>query len=157
MIRRRVLTGFLTFCLLFQSASITGLAADEAGTEQKTEPYTYSITFYAGNQGAFAGTEGITVVESGAPGGGKVEKSMRGDGSAITVKGLQAGDQVIFSGIQSQGEGAPVALGEDSPYYVRGLRKSGYDNDTVAAPSFMVSRIRIMWWHTESRGRWSPM
>jgi len=114
-IRRRVLTGFLTFCLLFQSASITGLAADEAGTEQKTEPYTYSITFYAGNQGAFAGTEGITVVESGAPGGGKVEKSMRGDGSAITVKGLQAGDQVIFSGIQSQGEGAPVVLGEDSP------------------------------------------
>lgn len=49
MIRRRVLTGFLTFCLLFQSASIMGLAADEAGTEQKTEPYTYSITFYAGN------------------------------------------------------------------------------------------------------------
>ncbi len=140
MIRRRFLTGFLTFCLLFQSASITGLAADEAGTEQKTEPYTYSITFYAGNQGAFAGTEGITVVESGAPGGGKVEKSMRGDGSAITVKGLQAGDQVIFSGIQSQGEGAPVALGEDSPYYVRGLRKSGYDNDTVAAPSFMVEQ-----------------
>ena len=79
-------------------------------------------------------------MESGAPGGGKVEKSMRGDGSAITVKGLKAGDQVIFSGIQSQGEGAPVTLGEDSPYYVRGLRKSGYDNDTVAAPSFMVEQ-----------------
>lgn len=47
---------------------------------------------------------------------------------------------MIFSGIQSQGEGAPVALGEDSPYYVRGLRKSGYDNDTVAAPSFMVEQ-----------------
>ena len=46
MIRRIFLTGFLTFCLFFQSASITGLAADEAGTEQKTEPYTYSITFY---------------------------------------------------------------------------------------------------------------
>lgn len=47
---------------------------------------------------------------------------------------------MIFSGIQSQGEGAPVTLGEDSPYYVRGLRKSGYDNDTVAAPSFMVEQ-----------------
>ena len=116
MIRRRVLTGFLTFCLLFQSASITGLAADEAGTEQKTEPYTYSITFYAGNQGAFAGTEGITVVESGAPGGGKVEKSMRGDCARAAMTTIQW---------------LPLPL--------------------------WWSRIRIMWWHTESRGRWSPM
>ncbi len=139
--RRRLLTGFLTFCLLFQSAGVTSLAADGEDEKGPSEPYTYSITFYAGNQGAFAGTDGITVLENGSAAGAGIEKVMREDGSAITVKGLKAGDQVTFNDIQSQGDGAPVTFKEeDSQYYVRGLRKGGYDNDTVSSPSFTVEQ-----------------
>ncbi len=139
--RRRLLTGFLTFCLLFQSAGVTSLAADGEDEKGPSEPYTYSITFYAGNQGAFAGTDGITVLENGSAAGAGIEKVMREDGSAITVKGLKAGDQVTFNDIQSQGDGAPVKFKEeDSQYYVRGLRKGGYDNDTVSSPSFTVEQ-----------------
>lgn len=120
---------------------MTSLAADREDEKGPSEPYTYSITFYAGNQGAFAGTDGITVLENGSAAGAGIEKVMREDGSAITVKGLKAGDQVTFNDIQSQGDGAPVKFKEeDSQYYVRGLRKGGYDNDTVSSPSFTVEQ-----------------
>ena len=120
---------------------MTSLAADGEDEKGPSEPYTYSITFYAGNQGAFAGTDGITVLENGSAAGAGIEKVMREDGSAITVKGLKAGDQVTFNDIQSQGDGAPVKFKEeDSQYYVRGLRKGGYDNDTVSSPSFTVEQ-----------------
>lgn len=138
--RRRLLTGFLAFCLIFGSAGIRSLAADGDAANPRTEPYTYTITFYAGNQGAFTGTNEITVLENNSSAGARIEKTMRSDGSAITVKGLKAGDQVNFDNIQSEEEGAPVKLGKDSQYYVRGLRKGGYDNDTVTSPSFTVEQ-----------------
>lgn len=131
--RRKFLTGFLTFCLLFLSISLTGRAEEE---KPKSGPYTYTVTFYAGNQGAFTGSAGVTVQSSGSG----VVKSMREDGSAITVSGLHAGDRVTFDNIQSREEDAPVKLEENSQYYVRGIRASGYDNDTVSSPSFTVGQ-----------------
>ena len=131
--RRKFLTGFLTFCLLFLSISLTGLAEEE---KPESGPYTYTVTFYAGNQGVFKGSAGVTVHSSGSG----VKKSMRADGSAITVSGLNAGDRVTFDNIQGREEDAPVKLEENSQYYVRGIRASGYDNDTVSTPSFTVEQ-----------------
>ena len=128
--RRKIFAGLFTFCLLFQICALRGLAAEEK------EPYTYEITFYAGNQGVFTGTGQIQVTGLGKP----AEIRMHDGGSAITVKGLEAGSTVIFNDIQSQEAGAPVKREENSQYYVRGLRKSGYDNDTVAAPAFTVEQ-----------------
>ena len=123
--KRKFLTGLLIFCLFFQMTCTTSAAA-ESGTA-----YTYTVTFYAGNQGAFTGTEGISVYTSGFSVADGITKSMRDDGSAITVKGLKAGYRISFNDI-------PVNLAEDSRYYVRGLRQSGRDNATVSAPSFEV-------------------
>lgn len=137
--RRRLLTGVLTFCLLFHTVSLTSQAEEEK-PKPEPEPYTYTVTFYAGNQGAFTGSGGVTVLRNGASAGGDIEKSMREDGSAITIRGLKAGDQVNFDNIQSRETDAPIKLQENSQYYVRGIRESGYDNDTVTSPSFTVKQ-----------------
>lgn len=137
--RRRLLTGVLTFCLLFHTASLTSQAEEEK-PKPEPEPYTYTVTFYAGNQGAFTGSGGVTVLRNGTSAGGNIEKSMREDGSAITIRGLKAGDQVNFDNIQSRETDAPIKLQENSQYYVRGIRESGYDNDTVTSPSFTVKQ-----------------
>lgn len=137
--RRRLLTGVLAFCLLFHTVSLTSQAEEEK-PKPEPEPYTYTVTFYAGNQGAFTGSGGVTVLRNGASAGGNIEKGMREDGSAITIRGLKAGDQVNFDNIQSREADAPIKLQENSQYYVRGIRESGYDNDTVASPSFTVKQ-----------------
>ncbi|MCI9133608.1 MAG: hypothetical protein HFI31_05395 [Lachnospiraceae bacterium] len=119
-------------CLLsaFSDLYYKQLCSGEAGNGEPWEPYTYTVTFYAGNQGSFTGSERISIVNRR---GGRTNPQirMRSDGTAITVTGLEAGDTVTFDDIQGSGLGAPVKLEENSPYYVRGLRKSGYDNDTV--------------------------
>ena len=125
--KRKLLTGLLIFCLFFQMTCTTAAAAESGAA------YTYTVTFYAGNQGAFTGTEGIYVYTDRFAVADGITKSMRDDGSAITVKGLKAGYRISFNDI-------PVNLAEDSRYYVRGLRQSGRDNATVAAPSFEVQQ-----------------
>ncbi len=60
---------------------------------------------------------------------------MNVSGSKITVTGLEIGDRV---GIQAASGGA-VALNDGGKYYVKGIRKSGYDNNTVSASSFEVT------------------
>ena len=104
-----------------------------AGTEAPDAPYDYQITFYAGNQGAFAAGPSIQVL--GADGSRK-EASVEAGADAVRVKGLEAGDRVVFDQIQ----GDAVDLGPDSPYYVRGIRKSGHDNDDEKPASFLVEQ-----------------
>ena len=92
------------------------------------EDYTYTITFYAGNQGSFTNFDGLSV-----KGKGNAQVSMGSD--KISITGLTQGDEVTFD----VNQGA-VSLGEDSKYYVQGLRLSGRDNDTsMAAPAFTVT------------------
>ena len=56
------------------------------------------------------------------------------DGREVVVyEGLQYGDRVTFS-LRS------VTLTDDSKYYVRGIRESGKDNNTVGVTSFPVTR-----------------
>lgn len=95
-----------------------------AGAVMAAEPYSYTVTFYAGNQGTFTGDGGLTVNSNTAV--------ITQDGSKIVVSGLQAGDEV---GLNAQ---AAVTLDSSSKYYVQGLRLSGRDNDTVEASVFVV-------------------
>ena len=90
--------------------------------------YTYTVTFYAGNQGTFANMDDLTVSGKGTP-----QISMEGD--RITVSGLIQGDVISFD----VNQGA-VDLNEGSKYYVQGLRLSGRDNDEqMEAPAFWVT------------------
>ena len=84
--------------------------------------YTYSLTLYAGNQGAFTGDLSWVIPYS----QGDAQVSLEGD--KVVVRGLEAGDVVTFQQeVQNQ-----VALTDGSRYYVQGLRLSGRDNDSAS-------------------------
>ncbi len=97
---------------------------------QAAEPYTYTVTFYAGDKGSFTGA-GVQVKSQ----SDSIQVSPASDGSRITVTGLETGDRVGLLAAS----GGVVTLGNSGKYYVRGIRKSGYDNNTVAAASFEVT------------------
>lgn len=131
---KKLLAVLFALCLFLGPCAVRSLAAD-GEPDPGAEPYTYKVTFYAGNQGVFAGVGQIGVVdEDNRPVPAQV--SLLSDGSAIVVEGLKAGDTVIFDDIQ----GGAVALEQNSQYYVRGLRKSGYDNETTAQAAFQVEQ-----------------
>ena len=119
---RKFFAGLLVSCMAFLLGGVSSQAAEPK------EPYSYKITFYAGNQGTFADTSGIQVVDA--------QKKIHtgADGSYIQIDGLKEGYFVTFGNIQ----GSAVSLGESSPYYVRGIRKSGYDNDELALGALSV-------------------
>lgn len=100
----------------------------------RAEEYFYTVTFYPGNHGSFRGTEMVTVDNSASGSSYEVSAS----GSEIRISGLCAGDVV---GLDAAMEGA-VELGEDSRYYVKGIRVSGRDNATVDASAFRVEEDR---------------
>lgn len=134
----RFLRGLSGACLtavliLTPPGSMGSMGSMAAGTEAPDAPYDYQITFYAGNQGTFAANPSIQVL--GADGTRK-EASVEAGADAVRVKGLEAGDRVVFDQIQ----GTAVNLGPDSPYYVRGIRKSGHDNDDEKPASFLVEQ-----------------
>lgn len=104
-----------------------------AGTEALDAPYDYQITFYAGNQGAFSAGPAVSVQ---GVDGKRRDVPVEAGADAIVVKGLKAGDLVTFDPIQ---DGA-VLLDESSPYYVRGLRRAGGDNDDEKPSSFRVAQ-----------------
>lgn len=117
---KKILTSILTAALLMGTCGTTVLASAPA----EKAAYTYTVTFYAGNQGSFNGTSGLTVSNENAVVTTSAEK--------IVVSGLAAGDKV---GLTAQ---SAVKLASDSKYYVQGIRVSGRDNDTVAASVFEV-------------------
>lgn len=110
--------GALLPVLLLLSLTLGGFAAQQ--------PYTYRVTFHAGAQGSFV-QDAVTVR-------GKDYSVQRTD-DTVTITGLHQGDRVIWD---SDG----VALNEGSRYYVRGVRLSGRDNNTVDATSFTVQGDR---------------
>lgn len=110
--------GVLLPVLLLLSLMLSGYAAQQ--------PYTYRVTFHAGAQGSFV-QDAVTVR-------GKDYSVQRTD-DTVTITGLHQGDRVIWD---SHG----VTLNEGSRYYVRGVRLSGRDNNTVDATSFIVQGDR---------------
>lgn len=106
---------------LVAAAALLGMTALPVSA---ADNYTYTVTFYAGNQGTFASASGLTVA-------GQGNVSIQNTGDRITVSGLQTGDTVSFDTQQGA-----VQLGDDSRYYVQGVRPSARDNDTASlAPS----------------------
>ena len=94
--------------------------------------YTYTVTFYPGNHGIFQGTAGLSIGSS-SP---SVEAGMEGD--AIRVSGLRNGDIVSFDAAAA----GAVTLEEGSRYYVKGIRLSGHDNNTIDTAAFRVEGDR---------------
>lgn len=92
------------------------------------ENYDYTVTFYAGNQGVFSGTQGLQINSKG-------DISISSQEDRISISGLTRGDVVSFD----INQGA-VSLNEESKYYVQGLRMSGRDNDEqLEEPAFWVT------------------
>lgn len=112
-----------SLCLLFQTRVVHVQAADR-------EAYGYTITFYAGNHGTFAGQSQVSVDNSRTGSAWHVENQ----GAAVVVRDLQYGDRVSFDAAVA----GAVTLGENSKYYVKGIRQGGRDNDTVGMSSFEV-------------------
>lgn len=115
-IRSRAAVMAMTFflCFIFSAGYVS---ADEA--------YTYTVTFYAGNQGTFTDTKGLSVRYQRGTAEVKSDK--------ITVSGLHIGDIVSFD-VQA----GSLRMGDSGKYYIKGLRESGRDNNTVTASAFKV-------------------
>ena len=90
--------------------------------------YTYTVTLYAGSKGVFEG----------APYTGPGEISLTDD--CLTITGLRYGDSVNFGAVY----GNSVRLTEGDKYYIRGVRLSGRDNDTVSSPAFTVTEDTML-------------
>ncbi len=117
----------LWILLFLCTLCMTGIAG--AGIQASAKEYSYEIVFYAGNRGRFTGTAGVSVISS----GGAAEVFLEGGGNAIRVRGLGRGDQVIFEADRN------VELTEGGRYYVKGIRLSGRDNNTVSSPAITLT------------------
>lgn len=105
---------------------ITGVFSQTA--DAKAFSYTYTVSFSAGGQGSING--GVQVRKAS---GNEASVSVSAKGDKIIVTGLEYGDV-----ISCDAQGC-VALNENSKYYVKGIRLSGRDNNTVAQSAFLVS------------------
>lgn len=115
---KKFFTSVATVCLLFGISVINVSAADAE--------YTYKVAFDAGNQGSLSGTAGLSVTGAGY----KVSE----ENGKIIVSGLKANDVVSFDA-----QAGAVTMKDDNKYYVKGVRRSGRDNNEVAVPSFRVT------------------
>lgn len=118
----RLRKGLLIMALLLCMTVQTAVAA-EGGNEKE---YTYTVTLFAGNQGTFNGTGGVHVI------GGSAQIS---GGDAIRITGLRAGDVVVLDATAGM-----VDLKNGDKYYIKGVRESGRDNNTVADSAFTVTK-----------------
>ncbi len=117
------LASVVTGAVIFSSSVCNVLAAPANGTAQKQE-YTYKVTISAGNQGGFSGTDGLVISNKDAVVVQAEDK--------LVISGLNYGDEVSYTAQTD------VKLDPSSKYYVKGIRLSGRDNDTVAAAAFLV-------------------
>jgi hypothetical protein len=91
--------------------------------------YTYTVTISSGNQGKFTSTGSVQVKKAD---GNTASVSVQNLGTKLKITGLEYGD--IFS-FRAQ---SAVTLSDNSKYYVKGIRLSGRDNNTVASSAFKV-------------------
>lgn len=102
-------------------ACFINLPVEAAGKE-----YTYTIRFFAGQRGSFGDKKTILTLSN-----SKATVELDKDGVLI-CKGLKPGDTVKFN-LNS------VVLNNESKYYVKGIRESGKDNNTVGDLVFTVN------------------
>lgn len=113
-LRKMLKTGLLTVCTMAILAAQMGIQTVWADIGGNESEYTYTVTLYSGKEGTFS------------------------DGSSeVKITGLKYGDVV------SLGQYVPsVSLKDADKYYVRGVRESGKDNNTVSNPAFKVESDR---------------
>ncbi len=87
------------------------------------EPYTYTVRFLAGGQGSFDPKQDA--------GSGSSVKPASAGADMLVFRGLKAGDRVSFSSRM-------VRVKDSSKYYVKGIRESGRDNNTIYNSAFIV-------------------
>lgn len=119
---KMILTSLLTVCMLFGSSVISVFAAEQE--------YTYTATFYAGNQGTFSNVDQLMVKGK----EGRPPAVINNMGDKVVVSGLYIGDEVEFNVDDSQN--GPIKLMDSSKYYVKGLRVSGREN--MESPKIVV-------------------
>ena len=112
----------------FAAALIMVVSIFSQSTNAKAFSYTYTVSFSAGGQGCING--GIQVRKAS---GNSSSVSIESKGDKVVVNGLEYGDVISCD---AQGN---VSLNENSKYYVKGIRLSGRDNNTVAQSAFLVS------------------
>ena len=112
----------------FAAALIMVAGIFSQSTNAKAFSYTYTVSFSAGGQGSING--GIQVRKAS---GNSSSVSIESKGDKVVVNGLEYGDVISCD---AQGN---VSLNENSKYYVKGIRLSGRDNNTVAQSAFLVS------------------
>ena len=123
---KKMLSVLTAVCLSCGLLSVNAFAADAGG-------YTYTVTIYAGNQGAF--TENIQLFVDHTRSGNTRECGGSSKAGIVTVSNL-AKDDIVTVDLQTDA----LELHENSRYYVKGIRKSGRDNNTVATSIFQVDR-----------------
>lgn len=132
-IRKKILLLLAAACLSsgFLAVCVQAEAKEAAGT--MAEGYTYTVTVYAGSQGIF--TDRVRLSVDHRESGSTVESQVEAEEGMVRVKGLIK-DDIIVLDLQPDS----IRLNEESHYYVKGIRKSGRDNNTVAASAFRVDR-----------------
>ena len=113
----------------FLLALVTVVGVFSGKTQAQAFSYTYTVSFSAGAQGSFGGNS-IQVRKAAGNDAGVSVSSAK---DKIVVTGLEYGD-VISCDVQGS-----VGLNDNSKYYVKGIRLSGRDNNTVANSAFLVS------------------
>ncbi|MBR1862152.1 MAG: hypothetical protein IJ796_09920 [Lachnospiraceae bacterium] len=118
----KVFLGFIASAALIGGTVLPGFAAED---------YTYTVRFLAGSQGSF-NKAGVTVyADNGVAASPDVTVSE--DNDIITVSGLKYGSRITF-------DLGSVDISNDSKYYVKGIRESGMDNNTISTNSFQVNK-----------------
>ncbi len=107
-LRKMFKTGILLVCTLFMLVQGKQMVVAEKGGNDSH--YTYTITLYTGKEGTFS------------------------DGSTeIKITDLEYGQVISLGDYLSN-----VNLNDADKYYVKGIRESGKDNNTVSTPAFKV-------------------
>lgn len=118
---RRIWLAVLSLCVLLCGSSVESMASAPEAQSDTDSQTTYRLTFYAGNQGDFSG---VTVL----PGiSDRYHVEITED--RITIEQVEYKKVVPFNVLSY------VSLPKDSKYYVKGIRRSGRDNNTVGEVS----------------------
>ena len=113
----------------FLLALVTIAGVFSGKTSAQAFSYTYTVSFSAGAQGSFGGNS----IQVRKAAGNEAGVSVSSAKDKIVVTGLEYGDVISCD---AQGS---VGLNDNSKYYVKGIRLSGRDNNTVANSAFLVS------------------
>jgi hypothetical protein len=115
-----------TLAALIFAAGVLTLAGNG---QVQAAGYTYTVTISSGNQGKFTNTGSVQVKKAD---GNAASVSIENLGTKLKITGLEYGDTFSFTAQSA------VTLSDNSKYYVKGIRLSGRDNNTVANSAFKV-------------------